>query len=233
MAIIKTNRKQKIIVGNGDAVQADIVKGDVVLDLNGNIVTKNDAGELTVVAEKNQENSYTGTSPIRVITQPKSGYFSRDMLNNQGFLRITLPAAGTNTMLTFDLTLFQYTASRSFKAFVAFYNYSGGAAGVPTAHNLTTRKLTAVNSAINGVRVYRELKAGASVGSTDMNDYSMHLMLGADIATGSAWRYPKVVLNNLILGYANTESVDWDSGWSIGFEPSIPANYTLINNNLW
>lgn len=88
MAITQTSRNFKPIVGSGGINPSDIVKGDLVLDLNGRVLTKDDSGNVVTIADRTSLNeggtlSFTPIDGIKDFNLQNSGFI--------GYLIIMFP----------------------------------------------------------------------------------------------------------------------------------------------
>jgi hypothetical protein len=163
---------------------------------------------------------------LRVIPYPISGGYSKSGYDLSGWLQIKLPRAGTKTMLSFELNMFQFSTHSSTKLFFAFYLYDSVTLP-PTFSRIAIKPIVPIED-FDFVHLGRILKAGAPAGSPNANDYDMYIYIGRDIGiTAFSFAYPKIWVSNLMLGHDNVYHEYWNTDWDISIAPTIPVEFEL------
>jgi hypothetical protein len=142
------------------------------------------------------------------IANPGGAAYSTQSGTVTGAIKIRLPVAalGSNTMLSFRVRVYQYTAGLTQEFIIAGYNYGDSAA---TWYNV---------SAI-----------GISDNASDFlvrfgKDGSSQCVYIGEL--NSSWSYPQVHVTDFTGGYSSTAYSTWATGWSISFESSTFAGVT-------
>jgi hypothetical protein len=120
-----------------------------------------------------------------------------DTATVNGTLAIKLPVNLNNTMMNFSVTIFNYVTGQTVtKLDIGGYNYSAGWQNLNVSSNDTTLATIGdtVRFATDGTNAY--------------------VLVGT---TATVWGYPKVTVNNLILGFTGASDVLWDNPWTISY----------------
>jgi hypothetical protein len=138
------------------------------------------------------------------ISRPKgAGYSSTG--GSTGAIVITLPHGYTNTIMSFDIEVFQYSDNASFRLHVDGYNYRGTHVWTRTSVNLVGDK-----SADNRVRFgYDGSKCCLVIGETSDN-----------------WSFLRVKVSNFEAHWHNATKGYWDDGWDVSLKTSL-SGYTF------
>lgn len=111
-----------------------------------------------------------------------------------GAFKITLPVLYSDSMITFDLVVYEYASNATFALRIAGYNYGNGT----TWTNTSVTQLGDSNSRTPNVRFG--------------NDASKCCIWVGD--TNTVWSYPQMMVMNLLVGF-NGKTASWGSGWTI------------------
>ena len=213
MAITKSTRNAKTIVGVDEPLIADVARGDVVLSTNKGVLTKNIAGDgLEVIADRT---SITRNSVS--VVYPKDAMFDIHSSVNMGVLSIIFPSASILTMSSATIDAFIYTNGGSFSLIVSGYQYSS-----PKWHSITAKAITTVPAGFDVVRFVRFLKVGGDPAvPADFNRFG--IIMGA-LDDSLNWKYPKVAVTKVIAGYSNYNIEKLETGWEldIGLVADLP-----------
>lgn len=154
------------------------------------------------------------TGPITRTDTPNSIKTFDNVLNYSngnasvtGTLKIKLPVGMNNTMMTFNVTIYNYTDGGSTTFTISGYNYSAGWSAITA------------NSNDHSLAVYGDSVRFAYDGTNAC------LLIGT---TTSTWGYPKVSVNNVILGHSGAIDSGWSSGsWGVSYLTS-ETGLTLV-----
>ena len=196
----------KTVDGTGSGLDADLLDG-----VNSSSFVRSDAddsisGDLNTTAAL----SYTQGTGIHVL-RPQGGMYTTTASSVTGMIRIQLPVFNTNTMMRFEVDIYDYAGDEegeSIKLLLGGYNY---------------------NSA------WYNTFAHLISGRTDRN---FLCRFGHDgtrnvVLIGSAsdnWSYPQINVTNFFGGYSGASSGNWADGWGIGFSQSL-VGFTITKNS--
>jgi len=177
----------RISAGSIDATKID-TRGLDIRDANNNIVFSSGSG---VIARSNAST---------MIQYPGGGSISSDQPSQAGALWIILPQAWTNTMLRFDVEIYEYSTGAVQTYTVGGYTYFDtnwyNQFATYTGDPSRSRRVT---FGVDGPTGRPVIAIGTFAGS---------------------WAYPKITIRNLMVGYSNYSSSQWNSGWSLSFQTS-------------
>jgi len=125
---------------------------------------------------------------------------SYDNTSITGCIKITLPQSWTNTMMRFEVDIFDYSAYGLRTIGVGGYNYSASPGWFSTS-------ATQITGASNNMRVrfgHDGTKCAIYIGETS-----------------TAWNYPKIRIRNFMAGHAVCQKSDWATGWTISIVGSV------------
>lgn len=128
-------------------------------------------------------NSRIIIEPVAILSEKFSEY--------TGMIKITLPKSWSNTMLSFDLICYDYSARGRYAYHLSGYNYE------------TDKKWVNVQVSTEGNPVTTKVRFA--------HDGSKCCVILGDVKT--LWSYPKFAIDNVFVGHSNIDG--WDSGWSI------------------
>ncbi len=145
------------------------------------------------------------------IDRPAGGAYRNGAATITGAIKIRLPQLWSNTMLRFNVDIFNYVANKSFSVEIAGYNYTSG------WQRITAKVIGAFGYAVryghDGVR------ACIWIGDTS-----------------SSWSYLSVRIYNLMVSHLNYTAAEWKSGWEISVVTAfdtvgalVEADSSLIN----
>jgi predicted phage tail protein len=159
--------------------------------------------DVTNYADTRVANSILDANALR-INAPIGGTYAANGTAT-GAIVITLPQSWTNTMLFFEVTVYNYVASKSFTIYVGGYNYLPS-----TTWSNCSANLIGDISANNRVRFGHDgSKCCIVIGETT-----------------STWEYPRVTIKNFQAGYSNFTVDQWDDGWVISTN-AVLSGYTF------
>ena len=150
------------------------------------------------------------------IAYPGGGFFTSYDSVVTGYCKIILPVGYTNTMMSFAVTIYDYTSNESVDYKISGYNYSG---------NKTWYNPTAVCVG----------KAGASHSNLTVRfgDNGSNVVIAIGEST-TRWDYPQVVVHDVLLGFKDYSFNSFKSGWSIVFNKQDTPNVsqTILNTHV-
>lgn len=153
--------------------------------------------------------------PVTRILAPLGATYSMGGTSSAlGAIKITLPQGWMNTMLLFDIDVYNYSPGRSFKLKVGGYTDSRG------YWVNTTASLMGSTEADNRVRFAYDTEAGKCcilIGNTSSD------------GTASTWYHLNVAVSNFTASYLNFDKSYYEKGWRISIVDSL-ANITSVVN---
>lgn len=163
--------------------------------------------DLDFIASKNGAGNYFSVA---------NGGRYRGNGSKTGYLKITLPVKFNNTMIRFDIDVYNYVTNSSATYTVGGYAYNG-----------TTK-------------TWGNNPFGYCVGHRLCKFKNLKIRLGEEggfpvVYIGEAdtvWNHPQVTIKNITLGYTGAESTEWYNPWSISFETTV-SNITATIPNPW
>lgn len=178
--------------------------GNGIAVSNGQISVGAD-GRLTGIGTGNNtpvSNDVTSVGGRR-IAEPNGGFFSEEGFSLFGAIYMVLPAGWTDTMLRFDVEIYEYSGGAVQTYSVGGYTWSG------PPQSWLNHHVSYVGSpaAKREVRLVRDTSTGRPA-----------IIIGR---YDGQWQYPKVRVRNLLLGFVNfNDGFGWGSPWTITRETS-------------
>lgn len=156
---------------------------------------------------------FTSVGTDGFIMNPSGGRLAASSPSSRtGALCIQLPVSWTNTMLSFDVIIYNYSTGTSCVYHVGGYNYSS-------------------NSAWYNVTAYASRSGTAGLGNLTVrfghNGTYCCIYIGE---TNTTWNYPQVSIANLQLGYSNIDFNRWAAGWGISWVTSFGTITQTVTN---
>lgn len=176
-------------VGAGNGVP--ISNNQIGIDANGSLVGIG-SGSGTNVANNLAQNG------IRRIPHPLGGSISRRDGAIPGCIWIILPVGFQNTMIRFDIEIYEYGSNSVQTYTVGGYNYQDGAwrnAFATYVGPMAARRLVGLH--VDGPTGRPMVAIGQFAGS---------------------FIYPQVKISNVVLGYTGADDGAWEGAWQISFE---------------
>jgi hypothetical protein len=142
------------------------------------------------------------------IANPGGAAYATQSATVTGAIKIRLPAAalGSNTMLSFRVRVYQYSAGLSHEFVVAGYNYNDASW---TWYNVSAMSLS---------------DAGGDFTVRFGKDATSQCIYIGEL--GSTWSYPQVHVTDFSGGYSGMGAAMWSTGWNISFEATAFAGVT-------
>lgn len=137
------------------------------------------------------------------IAFPDGGSYTAKADVKTGYLRITLPQRRSNTMLSFKVSIYNYSTNTSCEYSISGYNYYDG-----VWHNCT-----AYSIGYNGDLSKSNLPV--YYGETASNSV---IYIG-DVAT--SWSYPQIQIHDVVVGHIKYEYKQWCNNWNIDFVTTV------------
>lgn len=134
------------------------------------------------------------------VRAPGGGTFRTKTATLTGALKITLPVFFTDTMVQFQVDIYEYATGYSCSLVIGGYNYSGASSWL----QVTARVM-------GGSNVEYPVYFGH-------DGTKVCVWIGTPTET---WSYPQVTVSNVSLGYNSTSRAIWESGWSISFDQTV------------
>ena len=153
------------------------------------------------------------------IAYPGGGTFEVTSSLQTGYLKITLPVSWTNTMLAFDIDIYEYASQKIKKLRVGGYNYTGN----PTPLWINTSAMMDSDNDFAKYKVHfghDGTKCAIYISEIGTNDI--------DQGASTTWNYANVSISNFFGGYANFTMANWADGWDVGFTTTLGT----INNTI-
>ena len=127
-----------------------------------------------------------------------------------GYLKITLPNSWSNTMLKFDIDVFDYATNQSCRIEVAGYTYINTPAWLSTSAT-TISSNTNINYTIRFG--HDGDKCAIYIGESN-----------------TSWAYPSIQITHVNASFFNSEYEDWDDGWDISVVNDLGAIHATHTN---
>lgn len=200
---------------NGSNVGIGLVTPTEKLHVNGNIKIEGTATTTGKVVTHSFVTSSQGfmTNPNntnQLFMPIVNGGMYSGANNDLAYIKIKLPVLWTNTMLSFWVDIYNYTAGTSTSIFVGGYLYA-----TPS---------TWINTFVTQMSAYNQNNIEVTFGHDGVNSL---LLIRQDVGD---WDYPQVTVRDFRAGYAGANEVNWDGAWSI----STVANLTgITTNTVW
>lgn len=138
----------------------------------------------------------------RRIQEPVGGFFTAEGFSLPGAIYIVLPAAWTDTMIRFEVDIYEYTGGA-----VQTYSIGGYTLSTPESWINTWASFIGAPSTKRPVRLVRDTSTGRPA-----------VIIGA---FAGVWQYPKVRVRNLMLGFVNFgDNFGWGNPFNITLETS-------------
>lgn len=189
-------------IGTGQYGQGAIVTSEGVAAL----VVDQGPGA-TAPANRVLNDRYAGG--VRTIAQPDGAQFNGGSIDMPGRLQIVLPFGGTNSMLTFELAIYDYAVGQTVRYIIGGYTYGNG----PNWLNVTAQYI--------GPRGFaRPVRFGHYLGKA-------YIWIGN---VGDLWQYSVAVVRNVQIGYSN-QTLAWETGWSISLNTTADIS-ALVNDTI-
>lgn len=142
------------------------------------------------------------------IAFPDGGSYTGKADVTTGYLRITLPQRRSNTMLSFKVSIYNYSTNTSCEYSISGYNYYDG----------VWRNCTAYSIGYNGDLSKSNLPV--YYGETASNSV---IYIG-DVAT--TWSYPQIQIHDVVVGFQKYNYNQWCYNWNIDFVTTPLENVT-------
>lgn len=141
------------------------------------------------------------------------GVFGTKIGSHTGALKITLPNSWNNTMLKFDVEIYNYSVNNSCTYSIAGYNY-------------------ATNSSWDNVSAYatgHKTNARANLPVRFGHDGTKCCIYIGEVK--QVWNYPQVTIRNFMAGYSGSSAyLNWVDGWQIGFTTTLGTISQTVTN---
>jgi len=215
---VRVNNKSVLTVGNegsGNSLDVDTIDGEHAsafanashshsyLPTSGGTVT----GDLTVndMSNMNIRNRVGG---VRKLINPKGGTYNNPVSNNNGAIRIKLPAKlSSYSMMRMVVDVYEYTTHTSFTVTLGGYLYAS-----PTWINTFAYfKSTSSMKPNDTVRFAR-----------DPSNYGV-IYIG-DVTNTGQYDYSVISVRELIIGYNGDDNAEWDNPLNISYATSYGSD---------
>ena len=148
------------------------------------------------------------------VFMPEGGYYFTGTNVHTGAIQIDLPAAafGDNDMISFEVSVFDYTSNESFKILIAGYSQSG------SLWNNESVQIIASNTNRDF-----DVRFGASSATRQT------VWIGE---LASTWSYPQISITNFQAGYTTADVSIYADDWIIGFQATsfFSVDATIADN---
>ena len=170
--------------------------------------------KLTLAGNVKTSNGGVGTEDDGLFMSfPGGGTDSNGGSTQTGYLKVQLPVSWTNTMISFDLDIYEYNADGNAacrKLRLGGYNYTS---------QLWVRTIAIYDG--SGA-VDHNLKAHFGHDGSKCAIYiSKMTTAGVDSGASSSWSYAQAFVTNVFGGYAATTMANWADGWDVTFTTSL------------
>lgn len=169
--------------------------------------------EGNIFAEAIGGQQISNNTNVTILECVGGGVFGTKSASHTGALKITLPQTWNNTMLKFDIEIYNYSSNNSCTYSVAGYNYAdsktwSNVSAYATGHKTNARANLPVRFGHDGA------KCCIYIGEV-----------------GQVWNYPQIAIKNFVGGYGGGSTYsNWIDGWQIGFASSLGTITQTITN---
>lgn len=147
--------------------------------------------------------AFSATGRDNFIAFPDGGSYTTEADVKTGYLRITLPQRRSQTMLSFKVSIYNYSTNTSCEYTIKGYHLNNGNWYNCTAYSVGHNG----NLSISNLPVYYGETASNSV-----------IYIG-DAATN--WSYPQIQIHDVTLGFQNYSYKQWCCNWNIDFVTAV------------
>lgn len=147
--------------------------------------------------------AFSATGRDNFIAFPDGGSYTTKESTKTGYLRIILPQRRSKTMLSFKISIYDYSTNASCEYTIKGYHYDNGNWYNCTAYSVGHNG----NLSISNLPVYYGETASNSV-----------IYIG-DVATN--WDYPQIQIHDVTLGFENYNYKQWCCNWNIDFVTTV------------
>jgi hypothetical protein len=157
----------------------------------------------TANADQVLNNSNSGT--VLRIPRPVNGALAADIPSVTGAIKIRLPQGFTNTMMRFNVEIYDYSGNVSATYTIAGYNYEA------LVWYNAGAQMVGADAFRRPVRFGRDDAGYACIWIGDPD---------------AVWAYPKIQVTNFQAGYSNFSEAQWATGWALSFDAAAAQNVT-------
>ena len=147
--------------------------------------------------------AFSAVGKSTFIAFPDGGSYVTTAGVKTGYLKITLPQRRSNTMLSFKVSIYNYSSNTSCEYTIKGYNYYDGVWYQCTAYSIGYNG----DLSKSNLPVYYGETASNSV-----------IYIG-DVAT--SWSYPQIQIHDVAVGFSNYEYKQWCCNWNIDFVTTL------------
>jgi hypothetical protein len=198
--------------GAGSGLDADLLDGlgQTTANTASTIVARGGGGNFDAGAINVTGGVSNTDNGIRVHS-PGGASYATTTSTVTGAIKIRIPAAalGSNTMLSFRVSVYQYNTGLSQQFLISGYNYSVS----DTWYNVSAICLT---------------DSGSEFTVRFGSDGTSQCVYIGELA--STWSYPQVFVTDFCGGYSGFSQANWATGWNISFETTAFANVTATRS---
>lgn len=144
------------------------------------------------------------------VTYPGGGSLKNINSTQTGYLKITLPVSWTNTMISFDIDVYEYAVQKIKKFRVGGYTYSVSTQWINESAMMDSDNDFAKYKVHFG---HDGTNCAIYISEIDSNN--------TDLGSSTTWSYAQVSISNIFTGYSNTTMANWADGWAVGFTTTL------------
>ena len=153
--------------------------------------------------------SIVGTDSF--IMYPEDGNYHSTTTRETGYLKITFPVSWTRTILSFQVTIYDYTINASATYHISGYTYGTG------WYNVSAVCIGTYGRSLCNIPVrfgHDGSKCAVTIGEAS-----------------TVWQYPQVQVHNIMTGYQSYGYNTWKTGWNVQITTTaLPTiNHTITN----
>ena len=149
------------------------------------------------------------------IAYPSGGQFHTSTRSLTGWVKVTLPVSWSSTMLSFTVSIYNYSSNTTVDYRISGYNYSVDKSWY-SCTAVCIGRAGSIHSNLPVLFGHDGSKCVIAIGATDGK---------------STWDYPQVSVHDVTLGYNNPDFDLWNDGWSISINnTALKTVSTTISN---
>jgi hypothetical protein len=198
--------------GAGSGLDADLLDGlgQTTANTASTIVARGGGGNFDAGAINVTGGVSNTDNGIRVHS-PGGASYATSTSTVTGAIKIRIPAAalGSNTMMSFRVSVYQYNTGLSQQFLISGYNYNVS----DTWYYVSAICLT---------------DSGSEFTVRFGSDGTSQCVYIGELA--SSWSYPQVFVTDFCGGYSGFSQANWATGWNISFETTAFANVTATRS---
>lgn len=177
----------------------------------GSWAVKTESGVGTEISKGLSVNNSGDTNPLPIILVPQGGSSKHPSSTHTGYIQIKLPILYVGTMISFEVSVFNYLTNKTVKFLISGYNYAGSSSWVNCSAIQMGNHTTKYNVRFGDDGTNSCIWIGEST---------------------TVWKYPQVNVTNVKVGYITSYFDTLKSGWEVNYVTSTDTVTTTVQAGL-